>query len=366
MIRYNRALYKVISAFLIVVIGLTCWINIPVKGKDNISYSENELKNEKHDGKKYSFAIERTYESLDPDEHVNFEDKYKGKKIADVNYEIVNSVPEKEIKEESETKTYKDLESKSETDLPQTITIGEVECRLVKAEFDKQDTVEHVSYKQQLGYSADEPSEYSKTYNYTYTSPITNKEVTVTLPFSHLEKRKEGWYDGFSAKVTLQNIDGENFDFGDSIYTYTDEEIPSFSESEYNYMIKQLGYSPKEYRLTSAVWSGKPYVKNGITCRDAVCTGQQYGAMYEAVYEDDVVNKELFTATATYTGEKEIETGNNLYSIKATAYYGEKRVNIVNASIAILLLIFLIVAILYSISSKKNKNVSENNAYKSM
>ena len=88
--------------------------------------------------------------------------------------------------------------------------------------------------------------------------------------------------------------------------------------------------------------------------------------MYEAVYEDDVVNQELYTATATYTGSKEIETGDTIYTIKATAYYGEKRVNIVTVSIAVLLFIFLVVAILCYISFGKKKNVSHSDPYKSL
>ena len=362
--RYKKAFNKATAVFTVAVITLTaCSGGIFVKASDNISYSESVFHNVDYDGKKYVFAVERTYDTANPDEHISFENTYNAKKIVDVNYEIIASVPETEIKEETQNKTYKNLENNNKADLPQSITVDDVECILDKAEFVKQDTEEHVTYRQQLGYSIDEPSEYPKTYDYTYTSPVTDKEVTVTLPFSHLEKGEEGWIDGFTARVTLQNIDGEYFDFGGSTYTYSDSDNPSFSEAEYTYLVKQLGYSTKEYRLTSAVWSGKPYEKNGVTCRDAICTGQQYGAMYEAVYEDDVINKELYTAMVTYTGSKEIESGNNIYKVKATGYYGEKKVNIVSVSIAVLLLIVLIVAILYYISSgrKKKISVSEKN-----
>lgn len=334
-----------------------CFSSLFVKASEG--YSENVIRNAGYNGRNYYYGIEKTYETTDSDKEAGFEESYNGKRLVDVSYETIASAPETEIKEERLTKTYKDLESKSETAIPQSVTVGEVECRLDNVSFIKQDTDEHVSYRLQLGYSDSEPN-YPMTYDYTYTSPVTDKEVTVTLPFSHIEKGEEGWIDGFSAKVTLQNIDGEYFDFGGSTYTYSESGNPSFSEEEYAYLVRQLGLNTGKYRLTSAAWSGEPYKKGGVTCRDAVCSGQQYGAMYEAVYEDDVVNQELYTATATYTGSKEIETGNMVYTIKATAYYGEKRVNIVTVSIAILLFIFLVVAILCYISLGKKKNVSDS------
>lgn len=363
--RYKILLNRMAAMLIAVIISLSICIG-DIKASDDMVYSENEIKNVSYEGKKYAYAIERTFDTVNQDEEIDFDGLHNGKKLVDVKYEVIASEPEKEVKEETQTKTYKDLESKNEEDLPQSISIGEVECKLVNYKFEKQDTIEHVSYKQQLGYSVKEPTNYAKTYDYTYTSPITNEEVTITLPFSHLEKGEEGWVDGFSAKVTLRNIDGEDFDFGDSTYTYADTEAPSFTADEYAYLIKRLGYSNKEYKLTSAKWSGKPYKHNGVTCRDAVCTGQQYGAMYEAVYVDDVTNKELYTATAEYSGSKEIETGNTIYTVKATAYYGKKGLNKVTVSIAVLLLILLIVAILSYISFSKKKKVSDSDTYKSL
>lgn len=334
---------------------------VPVSAKQ-----QGVQENVTYNGRTYNYAVESIYTTDDKDKKQNFEETYKNKKLVTVEYEVTDKAVETEVIERTKTETYKDLESNNKSELPQSVTVDDVECRLDNVEFIKQDTEEHVSYKQQLGYSINEPSEYPSTYDYTYTSPVINRKVTVTLPFSHLEKGKEGWIDGFSAKVTLQNIDGEEFDFGGSTYTYSDSDSPSFSEAEYTYLVKKLGYSTKGYRLTSAKWSGKPYEKNGVICRDAICTGQQYGAMYEAVYEDDVVNQELYTATATYTGSKEIETGDTIYTIKATAYYGEKRVKIVTVSIAVLLFIFLVVAILCYISFGKKKNVSHSDPYKSL
>lgn len=287
--------------------------------------AEKEYKDVSYQGTDYIYAIEKTYTTMDPDEKLPFADIYKNRDIADTSYETIAAVPETEIKEIYKTQTYKDLESRKEAVLPQTITADGTELSISHVDWKEQDTTEHVSYTQQLGYSIGEPKDVPQTYDYTYTSPITKKEVTVTLPFSHLEKGEEGWVDGFSAKVTLENIDGEEFDFGSSTYSYSDSRAPGFTKSQYAYLISRLGYDSKEYRLTGASWSGKPYEKDGVTCRDAVCTGQQYGSMYEAVYADDVVNQKLYTAVVEYSGNSEIETGNTVYTIKAAAYYGEKK-----------------------------------------
>lgn len=298
-------------------------------------------------------VIERTYQTDNKDEQLPFDNKYNGKKLFNVKYEVTDSVQETTEEEKIQNKTYKDLESDKKSEIPDTITVSGEEYKLSDVIFKKQDTEEHVSYKQQLGYSVTEPKDYPKTYDYTYVSPVSKEEVTVSLPFSHLEKGEEGWKDGFSVQVTLQNLDGEDFDLGGSTYSYTDSDSPDFSEKDFAALVRKLGYKTDEYRLTSAVWSGKPYEKNGVISRNAICYGQQYGAMYEAVYADDVVNKELYSATATYTNTSEKETGKTIYTIKATAIYRTGMINAVTVSAAIILLVVAVILSLYSVSKKK-------------
>ena len=207
----------------------------------------------------------------------------------------------------------------------------------------------------EYGYQTEEP-EPAQTYEYTYTSPVTKKENTVTLPFMRLEKGDAAWKDGFSAIVTFHNLDGKYFTLGSHEFVYDKDSI-SFSEADYAELIRMLGYDAGKYRFTSAKWQGKEYKdKNGITCRDAYAAGQQYASSYKAVYEDDVENGKLYTAHATYTLEKEVETGEaGTYVLEATGYY-ESIGNIsIGTWLALIVVMLLILFLVFFMILKKKK-----------
>ena len=226
------------------------------------------------------------------------------RELKDISVRTVDTIPATELKTLEETRDYKELTQKDELEIAKTLKAGGETYELSGITWSEEPNIENVDYTVEYGYQTEEP-EPAQTYEYSYTSPVTKKENTVTLPFVRMEKSGAAWKDGFSAVVTFHNLDGKYFTLGNHEFAYDKDSI-AFSEADYAELIRMLRYDVGKYRLTSAKWQGKEYKdKNGITCRDAYAAGQQYAASYKAVYEDDVENGKLYTAHAVYTREVE-------------------------------------------------------------
>ena len=317
--------------------------------------------------------MEKQFEVPDEDTDVTacFEKEVNGLELQDISVRTVDTIPGTELKTLEETRDYKELTQKDAAEIAKTLKVGSETYELSGITWSEEPNIEHVDYTVGYGYQTKEP-EPAQTYEYTYTSPVTKKENTVTLPFVRLEKGGAVWKNGFSAVVTFHNLDGKYFILGNHEFAYDKDSI-SFSEADYAELIRMLGYDAGKYRLTSARWQGKEYKdKDGISCRDAYVAGQQYASSYKAVYEDDVENGKLYTAHAVYTCEVEApaEEAPSTYVVQATGYYKNasvwrniitfvtehKAVSAVSAGIVIL---FIILAIVLLVTSRRRKKALE-------
>lgn len=347
--------------------GLLALGSLTVKAAAELGeISAVELKDVEHNGTVYTYALQKQYETSDPDEKITFEEELDGNlKLDDVTYETVDTIFQTKVLEE--TRDYKELMEKDESKLPKAVDVDGQTYNLDHITWEEKPNTEHVSYTQDYGYAVSEPA-HPETYEYTYTSSVTGEENTVTLPFVRMEKGEYSWVDGFTATVTFQNLDGVYFKLGSHEFAYNADKL-SLTESDYKELVKMLGYDTSKCRLTSASWSGKAYKgKNGQMYRDAKASGQQYAASYKAVYEDDVENGKLYTAHVVYTCEVEAsaEEAPPTYVIQATGYYEKAGVwkNIitfvtehkaVSAISAGIVLLFSILVIVLFVTSRKRK-----------
>ncbi|MGN0438059.1 MAG: hypothetical protein ACI4F4_05995, partial [Lachnospiraceae bacterium] len=178
---------------------------------------------------------------------------------------------------------------------------------------------ENVEYTIDFGYRTKEPS-YPETYKYTYQSPTTGEEVTVSLPFVRLNQGQASWVDGFSADVTFKNLEGELFTLGNHTFAY-DEKL-SLTEGDYTELVKMLGYDTSLYRLTGFSWNGAAYeTAEGELCRKGIATGQQYATRYSAYYADTIETGKTYNAKATYGAQVVDEEAAPTYTIQASALY---------------------------------------------
>ena len=364
---------KPLLAFGIVVSG-SILLSLSIKAAAGLKETASrELTNAEYNGKIYSYAVEKQFEVPDEDTDVTagFEKEVNGMELQDISVRTFDTIPGTELKTLEETKDYKGLTKKDAAEIAKTLKVGSETYELSGITWSEEPNIEHVDYTVEYGYRTKEP-EPAQTYEYTYTSPVTKKENTVTLPFVRLEKGSAAWKDGFSAVVTFHNLDGKYFTLGSHEFAYNKDSI-SFSEADYAELIRMLGYDAGKYRLTSARWQGKEYKdKDGISCRDAYVAGQQYASSYKAVYEDDVENGKLYTAHVVYTCEVETpsEEAPPTYVVQATGYYKKasvwrniitfvtehKAVSAVSAGIVIL---FIILAIVLLVTSRRRKKALE-------
>ncbi|MCI8509334.1 MAG: hypothetical protein HFJ06_12350 [Lachnospiraceae bacterium] len=329
---------------------------LSVKAVSNLKeISTVELEDAESEGQIYTYALQKQYETTDKDQKIEFEEKTDGMKLDKVDYQVIKTVPQTKALEK--TKDYKNLQEKDETKVKDTIEEDGNTYRLKDITWSEEPNIEHVSYTQELGSFPSEP-EHADTYEYTYTSPITKKENTVTLPFARMEHSEYGWIEGFTATVTFHNLDGEVFNLGNHEFHYNPDRL-DLTEADYEELVRMLGYDTSQYRLTGASWSGKPYKdKNGGKNRDATAYGQQYGASFRAVYEDDVENGKTYTAHAVYSCEVELpeEEAAPTFVMQATAYYKKAEVPLL-VSVGIVILVILVIGILYVISGKRAKGI---------
>ena len=171
-----------------------------------------ELKDVEHNGTVYSYVLQKQYETLDPDEKIPFEEELDGSlKLDDVTYETIDTIFQTKVLEE--TRDYKGLIKTDSAEIEKTLKVGSEIYELSGITWSGEPNIEHVEYAVEYGYQTKEP-EPAQTYEYTYTSSVTGKEKTVTLPFIRMEKGDYSWVDGFTATVTFQNLDGVYFKLG--------------------------------------------------------------------------------------------------------------------------------------------------------
>ncbi|MGN0437809.1 MAG: hypothetical protein ACI4F4_04740, partial [Lachnospiraceae bacterium] len=216
---------------------------------------------------------------------------------------------------------------------------------------------ENVEYTIDFGYCTKEPS-YPATYEYTYQSPTTGEEVTVSLPFVKMNQGQASWVDGFSVDVTFKNIDGEEFDLAGHKFVYS--ENLTLKQEDYIELVKLLGYDTSLYRLTNFYWNGSPFKTNeGELWRKGIATGQQYAKKYSAYYADTVETGITYNAKATYEATIVDEAAAPSYTIQATALYQKDNI-VKNVMLAIVIIVFLVVVIIFMIARKKKKYVSND------
>lgn len=349
---------KILPGMMIVALmtGLTAQAASDIK-----ELSTKKLEGVKYNGKIYQYVIEEEYETGDPDQEITF-NADKGWTLKETVYSDPEEDQDKDKKEQ--TRTYKNLIEKDESKIPDTLQVGKEEYQLKDIIWKEESNMEKVHYTQDYGYQTEKP-DVPATYEYTYTSPVTKKDNTVNLPLVRVEQTDSDWVDGFSATVTFHNIDGGTFDIGGNEYDYDEDNI-SLDDTQYQQLIKMLGYDTSKYRLTSIAWKGGTYALDDVTCRDAVASGQQYASKYSAYYEDKVENGKLYTANAVYALE---EDSNEpvVYRRKATGYF-EKEYNhkIIYISLGIVIGVMLIVGILYQLTRKKKtvSNSSDTELYR--
>ena len=309
-------------------------------------------KNVKYDGKTYDYVVTKEFESDSKDGTCDFDKSYNGKKLSITQFDVKDTIYTYKISTTS--KSFKNLDKKDDDKIPESIEKDGKTYQLKDVTWVEEPQKEDVEYTIDYGYLTSEPTP-PETYDYTYTSPVTKKEVTVTLPFIRLDKSEPAWVDGFSGNVTFKNLDGEEFTLGNHKFDYADNLV--LSSDDYTELVKLLGYDTSLYRFNNFQWNGAAYeTSDGELWRNAVVTGQQYASRYSAYYADTVEGNVKYTAKATYECQEIDENVEPTYLIVGKGYYKSNRVR--NVVFGILMFAIFVVLTIYVLTRKEKRKRS--------
>lgn len=311
---------------------------------------------EKEITKEYTFVT-------DKDAELEFADVGKGDlseipleiEIEGKTYNAVSADFSLEKKPTEVQKTYEDLDKK---EVPETIKKDGEELKLADTKWTETKRSAATGTKRYYGYNTQPEAPATKEITATLPS---GKTITVTGSFVDIKRVKGDFTKPF--EVTAKFIGGEdveNYILPDGSKIPNDESIPVFKGYE-DVILKNLGYSTKNCRITGGKWITDYYDENGETCRKAKFTGTQRGTDWVATYRE--VLSDASPSLATYTADCTYRSDD--MTVKAiVAYEKESGINKTILMIAGILLALMVIAGVISgilmTAKKRKKEETEN------
>ena len=199
--------------------------------------------------------------------------------------------------------TYEDLTAK---DVPESIEKDGEVYTLTDVKWTETKRTAATGSKRYYGYNTkpDAPAEKE----ITATLPD-GSTITVTGKFVEIRRVQGGFDKPFAVTAKfIGDADVANYILPDGSSIPNDASIPAFKGYE-DVILKNLGYSPKNYRITDGKWITDYYTDdNGETCRKAKFTGTQRGtdwvATYREVLSDASPSLATYVAECTYSGDQ--------------------------------------------------------------
>lgn len=252
--------------------------------------------------------------------------------------------------------TYEDLTAK---DVPESIEKDGEVYTLTDVKWTETKRTAATGSKRYYGYPAkpDAPAEKE----ITATLPDGSR-ITVTGKFVEIRRVQGGFDKPFAVTAKfIGDPDVENYILPDGSKIPNDETIPVFKGYE-DVILKNLGYSPKNYRITGGKWITDYYTDdNGETCRKAKFTGTQRGTDWVATYREMISDASpslaTYTAACTYRADT--------MTVKAVVTYEKEGLSflmkaILIGSAAVIILACFFILILGRIRKKDNQSDKED------
>ena len=252
--------------------------------------------------------------------------------------------------------TYEDLTAK---DVPESIEKDGEVYTLTDVKWTETKRTAATGSKRYYGYNTkpDAPAEKE----ITATLPD-GSTITVTGKFVDIRRVQGGFDKPFAVTAKfIGDADVANYILPDGSSIPNDTSIPAFRGYE-DVILKNLGYSPKNYRITGGKWITDYYTDdNGETCRKAKFTGTQRGtdwvATYREVLSDASPSLVTYTAACTYRADT--------MTVKAVVTYEKEGLSflmkaILIGSAAVIILACFFILILGRIRKKDKQSDKED------
>ncbi len=252
--------------------------------------------------------------------------------------------------------TYEDLTSK---DVPESIEKDGEVYTLTDVNWMETKRTAATGTKRYYGYSTQPDAPAEKEITATLPDGST---ITVTGKFVDIRRVQGGFDKPFAVTAKfIGDADVANYILPDGSRIPNDASIPAFKGYE-DVILKNLGYSPKNYRITGGKWITDYYTDdNGETCRKAKFTGTQRGtdwvATYREVLSDASPSLATYTAACTYRADT--------MTVKAVVTYEKEGLSflmkaILIGSAAVIILACFFILILSRIRRKDNQSDKED------
>lgn len=194
------------------------------------------------------------------------------------------------------------------------------------------------------------------------TSNMSGKTQYVTCNLAGVSQLDEGTWVSSYIDITFVNYNADVFEWRGHQISKSDAPYLSGYESD---ILNSVGLDSENCRITNIEWSSGEYQNNGVVQRDARATLQKFVNYYRASYSGTLKETQGTKYQLTYEGVETIESETDFqYEIKATAVYNYEIpktpvLQYVMAGAGILLVIGLIIALIYVLAKKRNKNKEE-------
>ena len=252
--------------------------------------------------------------------------------------------------------TYEDLTSK---DVPESIEKDGEVYTLTDVNWTETKRTAATGTKRYYGYSTQPDAPAEKEITATLPDGST---ITVTGKFVDIRRVQGGFDKPFAVTAKfIGDADVANYILPDGSRIPNDASIPAFKGYE-DVILKNLGYSPKNYHITGGKWITDYYTDdNGETCRKAKFTGTQRGtdwvATYREVLSDASPSLATYTAACTYRADT--------MTVKAVVTYEKEGLSflmkaILIGSAAVIILACFFILILSRIRRKDNQSDKED------
>ena len=159
----------------------------------------------------------------------------------------------------------------------------------------------------------------------TVTDDTTGQRMEAIASIASQNFSEERWEDNFSFTVTFHEYGIDGYWLGDQVFML-DEENLNFNGYE-ELLLSLIEAEPENYRIHNAEWAGEPYEDSeGITCRDAVVSGEKLVRDCVITYRGTAVFKEEpgVRYLASYKPKESAEDGTITYTMKAIGIYTPK------------------------------------------
>ncbi len=192
----------------------------------------------------------------------------------------------------------------------------------------------------------------------TATDRRTGEDISMRCGYNGITRRADTWEDTY-IDITFVSYDADTFRWNQVTVLKNKKDPLKGYEKE---LLESVGGNEEDYRIQNVSWNGKAY-KNakGVLCRNARAEVRKRTKHYRVNYSGERVVEDVkgTVYTSVYTGLKETDSGERIYTIRAAASY-EKQTGMPVMGITLGVLLFLLFVVGFIFILKKKQKKPEN------